>query len=102
MVEGSQFTVARVEQGRELARGKDRVHAKFRTPGMRRLAFGADERAQTPFVSREDGIVGRLADNDQVGRWLLLCESAGSAAVDLFVSDEHHDQRAAPMVPLRR
>ena len=102
VVEGPQFVIARIEQGREPARGEDRVHAKLRASGMRGLAFGADERAQTTFVSCEDRVVGRLADNDQVGSWLLLRESPRAAAVNLLVGDEHHDQRAAPVVPLQR
>ena len=52
--------------------------------------------------SCEDRVVGRLADHDQVGYWPLLRESARATAVDLLVGDEHHDQRAAPVVPLQR
>ena len=62
---GPQFAVARVEQGHEVAGSEDRIDAKLRASGMRRLAFGADERPQTSFVSRKDGIVGGLADNDK-------------------------------------
>ena len=72
---GPQFAIARVEQGHEAARSEDRIHAELRAAGMRGLALGADKRPQTPFMSCEDGVVGRLADNDQVGLWLLLRES---------------------------
>ena len=75
MVQGPQFAIARIEQGHELARGEDRIHAKLRAAGMRGLALGADKRPQTPFVSCEDRVVGRFADHDQVGCWLLLGES---------------------------
>src|SRR5580698_4897688 len=102
MVERPQFAIARVENGCELACSEDRVHTQFRPAGMRRLAFGADERTQTPFVSREDGVVGRLADHDQVRPRFLLRERPRAAAVSLLVSDEHDYQRATPQLPPRR
>ncbi len=101
MVQGPQFAIARVEQRCELARSEDCIHAELRASGMCGLAFGADERAQAAFVRGEDSVVGRLADNDQVGSRLLLRESPRAAAVSLLVGDEHHDQRAAPYVPLQ-
>ena len=36
------------------------------------------------------------------GRVAAWRKSPRAAAVDLLVSDEHHDQRAAPVVPLQR
>ncbi len=68
---------------------------------MRRLALGADERPQAAFVRREDGVVGWLADDDQVGPGLLLREHPRAAAIDLLIGDKHHDQRAPPKVSLR-
>ena len=67
MVEGPQLAITCVEHRHELARREDRIHAELRAAGMRGLTFGADERPQTTFVRGEDGVVGRLADNDQVG-----------------------------------
>ena len=58
-----------------MAGSEDRLHAKLRAAGMRGLAFGANQRAQTAFMSCVHRIVRRLADNDQVGLWLLLGES---------------------------
>ena len=52
---------------------------------MRGFAFGMDKRAQTTFVSCEDGIVGGFADHDQVGSWLLLRESLQVTAAGLAV-----------------
>ena len=69
---GSQLAVARVEQGHKMAGGEDCVDAEFRAAGMCRLALGADERSQASLVGHKDRVVGRLADNDEVGLWLLL------------------------------
>src|SRR5271166_3159092 len=95
---GSQLAVARVEQGHEVAGGEDRVDAKLRAAGMRRLAFGADERPQTSLVSRKDRVVGGLANHDKIDLRLLLHQRPGAAAVDLLVCNERQEQLAAPTV----
>ena len=60
--------VARVEDRHQPPGGDDRVHAEFRAAGMRGFAFGADHRPQAAFVGGEHRIVGRFADDDEIGR----------------------------------